>query len=58
MQTRDGYWRIEVVRETLSRQQWYRVWHASTLLQNHASIGEVQRLLGDDFDKLIAVNAA
>lgn len=55
MQTADGYWRVEVVQDR--GQQWFRVWHAQTLVQEKASIATVQRILGDVFGALQPVNA-
>lgn len=48
MRPPDGYWRVEVVR-TGRKQRWFRVWHASTLVQDRAALATVQRILGDAF---------
>jgi hypothetical protein len=58
MRTPDGYWTVEVVRVPLSRQQWYRVKHGATVLREHATIGEVERMLGDQFPELEPGDAA
>jgi hypothetical protein len=38
METPDGYWRVEVHRVPMSRQQWYRVRHGETVVAEHATI--------------------
>jgi hypothetical protein len=45
LQTPDGYWRVQVVR--YGRSRWYRVSHATTVLEERASLGTVQRILGN-----------
>lgn len=55
MATPDGYWRVEVYRDRGS--QWYRVIHANTVVHDKAAIATVQRILGDQFAKLAAVEA-
>ncbi len=55
MATPDGYWRVQVVQER--GQQWFRVWHAQTCVQEKASIATVQRILGDAFGALQPVDA-
>lgn len=54
--TPDGYWRVEVVRD--GRRQWYRVWYASTVVEEQASIATVERVLGEAFGTLQQVDAA
>ena len=50
----DGYWRVEVFQQ--GRQQWYRILHANTVVQEKAALGTVQRILGDAYDTLEPVN--
>jgi len=45
LQTPDGYWTVEVIR--YGRARWYRVTHATTVVEERASLGTVQRILGD-----------
>jgi hypothetical protein len=54
MQTPDGYWRVEVVQDR--GQQWFRVWHAQTLVHDKAAIATVERILGDAFGALKPTN--
>ncbi|MEU4558499.1 hypothetical protein AB0F72_08915 [Actinoplanes sp. NPDC023936] len=46
MQTPDGYWRVETIRS--GRDQWFRIWHANTVVEARASIETVARILGHD----------
>lgn len=57
LQTPDGYWRVEVVR-TGRKQRWFRVWHASTLVQDRAALATVQRILGDAYATLEPAEAS
>ncbi len=50
MQTPDGYWCVEVMQQR--SEQWFRVWHAQTLVQEKAAIATVQRILGDAYGTL------
>lgn len=43
--TPDGYWTVEAIRD--GRARWYRVSHATTVVAERASLGTVQRILGD-----------
>lgn len=54
MQTRDGYWRVEVYRS--GRDQWFRVIHANTVVEPKAAIATVQRILGDQYAELVPVD--
>ena len=59
MQTRDGAWRVEVVRK-LSGQPWYRLIHGDNVVE-HLTIGGVQTLLaeaGVDVAELAEVDPA
>jgi hypothetical protein len=44
LRTADGYWTVEVIR--YGRARWYRISHATTVLEERASLGTVQRILG------------
>jgi hypothetical protein len=52
MTTPDGYWRVEVYRQSGSRTQWFRLLHGTTLVQDHAVIATLQRVLGDAYADL------
>ena len=54
MQTPDGYWRVEVLREGGDR--WYRVIHAATVVHDKAPMAVVQRILGDAYTDLAPVD--
>lgn len=56
LQTPDGYWRVEIVRRGRSR--WYRILHAATVVEEQASLGTVQRILGPDFALLQPADTA
>ena len=56
MQTPDGYWRVEVVRYGRSQRR-YRVIHATTVVEERASLGTVQRILGDTYATLAPAEA-
>ena len=58
MATPDGYWRVEVVRVPMTKQRWYRIWHAQTLVAERATIGMVQAMLGEQYADLQPVDAA
>jgi hypothetical protein len=47
LQTPDGYWRVEVVRQ--GRDRFYRIIHGATVLHEQAALGTVERVLGDAF---------
>jgi hypothetical protein len=51
LQTPDGYWRVEVVKSG-PRTRWYRIWHATTMVQDRAALGTVLRILGDAYATL------
>jgi hypothetical protein len=51
LRTPDGYWRVQIVR-TGGRERWYRIWHATTLVQDRAALASVQRILGDAYGTL------
>jgi len=55
--TPDGFWRVEAVRYGPG-QRWYRVIHATTVVEEKASLGTVQRILGDAYGTLAPVDAA
>lgn len=54
--TPDGYWRVEAVRSG-RRERWFRIWHATTLVQDRAALATVQRILGDAYATLGPVEA-
>lgn len=54
LRTPDSYWLVEVVR--YGRARWYRVTHATTVLEERASLATVQRILGDTFAELERVD--
>jgi hypothetical protein len=55
LRTSDGYWTVEVIR--YGRARWYRVSHATTVVEERASLGTVQRILGEAMATLEPVQA-
>jgi hypothetical protein len=55
LRTADGYWTVEAIR--YGRARWYRVTHATTVVEERASLGTVQRILGDAMATLEPVQA-
>ena len=51
LRTADGYWTVQVVRYRRT-ETWFRVWHATTVVEERASLASVQRILGEDFATL------
>jgi hypothetical protein len=56
LQTPDGYWRVEAVKS--GRALWYRIWHATTLVQDRAALATVERVLGEAYATLQPVDGA
>jgi bifunctional non-homologous end joining protein LigD len=57
LQTPDGYWRVEAVKSG-RRERWFRIWHATTLVQDRAALATVERILGDAYATLEPVSSA
>ena len=55
LRTPDGYWTVEVIRYGWAR--WYRISHATTVVEERASLGTVQRILGNAMATLEPVQA-
>lgn len=50
----DGYWRVEIVKFG-PKDRWFRIIHATTVVEERASLGTVQRVLGDAYGTLSSV---